>query len=367
METSIRKSSRKTKSISFECDSNTPVATMPLSMDDFLRNLGPEFKIEQVARDTKVQFYTGFEGTEVFKYVFDHLLLLASRMQYWKGDKTTEKEQKNEKDVAYEEELYAAGLARKRPGPKRKLALEQEFLIVMMRLKVDLLVQDLAYRFEVSVGLVTSVFFTWVRLTSLEFKHLIKWVDREIVRRHHPDMFRKYYPKCCVIIDCTEIFIGTPSSLEFAAACCSEYKHHHTVKFLVGITPNGVVSFLSGCYGGRTTDVYITKDCRIANKLLPGDQVMADRGFKIKDHLAYYQCSLAIPPSTQGDMQMSKDNVNKTSQIANVRIFVEKAIRRMKGYQILKNELPINLLPLADDIVTICAAFTNLKEPLYKQ
>ena len=59
--------------------------------------------------------------------------------------------------------------------------------------------------------------------------------------------------------------------------------------------------------------------------------------------------------------------MKKTSLIANLRIFVEKAIRRMKEYRILGEEIPVLLLPLADDIVTICSAFTNLKKPLLEQ
>ena len=160
------------------------------------------------------------------------------------------------------------------------------------------MVEDLAFRFKITASLVISIFFTWVRLISHELQGIIVWSSRENARKHLPDSFRKYYPKCRVIIDCTELFIETPSSLELAAMCWSQYKHHYTIKFLVGITPNGAISFLSKCYGGRATDNFITEDCGIAKKLLPGDQVMADRGFKIREHLAYHQCTLTIPPST---------------------------------------------------------------------
>ena len=50
-----------------------------------------------------------------------------------------------------------------------------------------------------------------------------------------------------------------------------------------------------------------------------------------------------------------------------MRIFVEKAIRRITEYRLLKLELPILQLPLVDEIVTICSAFTNLKNPLLEQ
>ena len=62
------------------------------------------------------------------------------------------------------------------------------------------------------------------------------------MRKHLPDSFRKYYLTCRVIIDCTELFIETPPSLDLAAMCWSQHKHHYTVKLLVGITRNGAIS-----------------------------------------------------------------------------------------------------------------------------
>ena len=39
----------------------------------------------------------------------------------------------------------------------------------------------------------------------------------------------------------------------------------------------------------------------------------------------------------------------------------------MKEYRFLKEEVPISMLPLIDDIVIVCAAMTNLRDPLYVQ
>ena len=210
----------------------------------------------------------------------------------------------------------------------------------------------------------SSVFTTWVKFLAKELKWLIMWPDRVVCNRNLPDMFRIYYPKCRVILDCTEVFIETPSDLAVAAQCWSDYKHHHTIKFLVGITPNGAISFLSDVFGGRASDLFIVKNCGFVDYLQPHDQVMVDRGFKIKDLLAFSQCSLAIPPSKRGGLQMSSTDVQDTSRIANVRIYVEQAIRRIKTFGILKRELPITLLPLADDITTVCSALCNLLPPL---
>ena len=56
-----------------------------------------------------------------------------------------------------------------------------------------------------------------------------------------------------------------------------------TIKYLIGIAPNGTVSNLSDCYGGRATDVFIVKNYGFLEKILPQDQVMRDNGFQIQD------------------------------------------------------------------------------------
>ena len=144
----------------------------------------------------------------------------------------------------------------------------------------------------------------------------------------------------------------------------SDYKHNCTVKFLVAITPNGAVSWLSPLYGGRASDIHIVRNSGFLDILEPCDQVMADRGFKIKTDLAYKQCTLCIPPSAAKGAQMLVKDVKKTSNIANVRIYVEQAIGRMKHFRILKVTQPTLYLPIMNSIVRVCAALSNLRRPL---
>lgn len=297
-----------------------------------------------------VYFYTGFESADAFRMLFEFLQPKAMKMHYWRGLKNTSK------NLCFVRDLRNNNL--------RALTLEQELLVTMMRLKVGLLVHDLAFRFNVTEGLISTVFFTWIRLFSKKLSWLITWPERHIIKRNLPSMFRKYYTKCVVIIGCSEIFIQTSTSLDVAAMCWSNYKHHSTVKYLVCITPNGGISYVSDCYGGRASDKFIVEDSGFLKKLRPGDQIMADRGFKIHDTLAFWQCSLTIPPSKHRNLQMTSSNVKSTSKIANVRIYVEQAIKRMKVFHIIQNELSVNLLPLVDDIVVSICALTNLLPPL---
>ncbi len=160
-----------------------------------------------------------------------------------------------------------------------------------------------------------------------------------------------------------EVFIECPSNLLGRASTWSSYKHHNTVKILLGIAPQGVVSYASDAWGGRTSDKYLTEHCGILNQLLPGDVVLADRGFDISDSVGMMQARLNIPAFTKGKDQLSALEIEETRSIANVRIHVERVIGAVRQrYSILRGILPIDFIskrntedtPLVDRIIHVC-------------
>lgn len=42
----------------------------------------------------------------------------------------------------------------------------------------------------------------------------------------------------------------------------------------MSITPNRIISFVSRGYGGRASDLYITEDCELVERMLEGDTIM---------------------------------------------------------------------------------------------
>ena len=62
------------------------------------------------------------------------------------------------------------------------------------------------------------------------------------------------FKSCCVIIDCTEIYIERPTNLNARAQTWSNYKHTNTIKFLIVITLAGAVSFLSRGWSSKVSD-----------------------------------------------------------------------------------------------------------------
>ncbi|XP_071039998.1 uncharacterized protein [Parasteatoda tepidariorum] len=64
----------------------------------------------------------------------------------------------------------------------------------------------------------------------------------------------------------------------------SSYKHRHTMKALIGVAPNGVITYTIEMYPGSTSDKELSKNCNVNNAFQPGDLV-ADKGFLISDVL----------------------------------------------------------------------------------
>ena len=121
-----------------------------------------------------------------------------------------------------------------------------------------------------------------------------------------------------------------PKSLHTQAGTWSDYKHHNTLKVLVGIAPSGYITFISDCYGGRASDKHIVSDSGFLDLLERDDHVMADRGFQIREELLVRYCYLIVPPGARAKSQFTEEEVKKTKEVANLRIHVERAINRLK-------------------------------------
>ncbi|XP_052795620.1 uncharacterized protein LOC128228371 [Mya arenaria] len=245
--------------------------------------------------------------------------------------------------------------------PKSKLLEDSDMLLLtLMKIRLNPPQKDLAYRFGISESSVTTYIHSAIPALAKKLTFLIHWPEREEVMSSRPQCFKETYPKCVSIIDCTKVFIAAPADFEARNATYSSYKHTHTVKFLVSITPAGAVSFVSPAYPGKISDKVLTNDCGYLDFIQHGDVILADRGFLIGDELNELGAELVIPAFTRGKSQLSARDVESGRKISNVRIHVERAMERLKNFRILSDRMHSNMVPHADSIMTISAAIMNL-------
>ncbi|KAG0438606.1 hypothetical protein HPB47_016942 [Ixodes persulcatus] len=69
-----------------------------------------------------------------------------------------------------------------------------------------------------------------------------------------PPAFKDRYPSTRVNLDATEIKCETSSSLELQSPTFSQYKSTNTFKGLIGISPDGTVTFVSELFTGSISD-----------------------------------------------------------------------------------------------------------------
>ena len=131
----------------------------------------------------------------------------------------------------------------------RTLSKFRKLLLVLIRLRFNLPLQYLAYRFNIHAA--SRAFINVINVMDTRLvPSLIVWPEREQLRLTR-------------------------------AQTWSNYKSHNSIKYLISICPQRVITSISKGWGGRVSDKHLTENCGLLRNLNPGDVVLADRGFNM--------------------------------------------------------------------------------------
>ena len=198
-------------------------------------------------------------------------------------------------------------------GGAAKLSHFDYFNLMLMKLRLNASNYDLGFRFGVSESTVSRAFTKWIEAMDIRLSFLITWPGRDSIQKTMPFCFQPHYGlKVTSIIDCFELFIEKPSNLLAKSFTWSQYKHYNTAKYLISISPQGLISYISKGWGGCVSDKHIVEHSGYLNNLLPGDVVLANRGFDVADSVAMLGATLDIPAFTRGCEQLAPSDVEVT-------------------------------------------------------
>ncbi|XP_063406670.1 uncharacterized protein LOC143049696 [Mytilus galloprovincialis] len=295
--------------------------------------------------DVKMKLFTGLTYAQ-FCILFNFLGTSVYNLTYWDG-----------KNDAKESS---------RKG-NRKLEPKDELFLTLVRLRRGYSIDTISHFFGIASSTVSIVFTTWIQLLYCHFNELRHdmFPERQHFKVGLPKVFKTFKNIRCTI-DCTEFFVQMPRDFKRQGNLYSSYKNHHTYKCLIGIAPNGSIVYVSDLFEGSISDRAIIEQSGFLDYINPGDLVLADRGFTIKDLLLKRQAFLNIPPFLGKRTKFTAQEELTTRRIAKARIHVERVIERVKKFKLLSGNIPLSLSPIANQLVFVASSLVNFQEPLVK-
>ena len=113
----------------------------------------------------------------------------------------------------------------KKRTSQSRTTLQGKFLLVLMKLCLNVFIEDLADWFNMAKSTVTHIFYTWIDVMAICLMFFIKWPMQDIVQANVPQIFGKHTRKARCIIDCSEVLMEQPLSFNSHAQTCYQTRY----------------------------------------------------------------------------------------------------------------------------------------------
>lgn len=246
------------------------------------------------------------------------------------------------------------------------ISVKEKIMLTFVKLKTDLTFICMASIFHVNESTISSNFRSMLPTIRAAIKTAVYFPSCEEIRCNLPKAFRPDFISVRAVIDCTEIQIQKPECQNCRISTYSQYKGANTVKFLVCVTPAGLISHVSEGYSGKSSDKFIFDSEKLLRKFKPNvDAIMVDKNFAIDQDTLEYGIKLVRPIFSQcGPCEKFIENEVIHNKVSAARMHVEKVLDRLKFFSILNNKIEHNILPHINDIFFIISAIVNLTDPI---
>lgn len=174
--------------------------------------------------DHTIRYYTRFPSQEVFQVFWESVCPSATNLMYCTKAQRMGRE------------------ASPTPSPARKIQLIDELFMYCCRVAAGLRERVIADIFGVSMATVSRTVITWANYLYFVLGSVPIWMSREQISSSMPEKYSSFSPNVRVILDCTDIFCESPTSLTLHSEIFSKNKSTTTFKGLLGVAPCGAVT-----------------------------------------------------------------------------------------------------------------------------
>jgi len=301
--------------------------------------------------DEDVRYFTGVINKNVLDSVFEYFEPMALTMTYWRGRNI---------------EIQKSDTQAEKKTGKKKIDLKNQFFLTLCRIKRGFETKELAHFYGVTKSSVSKIFITWCSLIHAELPTLFPMPSLERVVGYLPDHIRQKYPNLYGILDCTEFKIETPSSLVAQSSTYSTYKSNNTFKVLYLTSATGMILYVSDSYSGKTSDKEIVNQSKVLDLIPEGSHILVDRGFEITNECSVRGITVDIPAFLGPRQQLTSEETWLTEKIANIRIHVERCIRRVRTNHLFDGELLLSMSITLPMVIKVASYLQNFLPPIVK-
>ena len=148
------------------------------------------------------------------------------------------------------------------------------------------------------------------------------------------------------VIDGFEFHVAKSTDLEVQRLTWSNYKKANTLKFLIGCTPGGSISYVSAAYPGSVADDDLTDTCGILELIDELGVILADKGFEILNLANKNKCGgVILPPRKVANVAFTPEQSAATTRVARLRIHVERCVQILRKWRFITKKWPHSCWP----------------------
>jgi hypothetical protein len=155
----------------------------------------------------------------------------------------------------------------------RRMPLFTEFMMVLLQFRLGVTFNDVAARFKLEPEKAKDACIRWINGMYDWSKRHLNWLNTKAKTPQASKFTRMYGQGVVSVLDVFEVLIPKPLNDEACLLTWSPLRDHYTIKYLLSVTPQGKVNFLSDGWGGVVTDKQITEECGFLDFLDAGERV----------------------------------------------------------------------------------------------
>ncbi|KAJ2940777.1 hypothetical protein O0L34_g14890 [Tuta absoluta] len=289
--------------------------------------------------EQEIQFYTGLGNYNQFYLIFDSLGQSVYNLKYFYSQ------------------------------PPKHLDPMDQLLVVLIVLYRHKTYEELSILFKTNIKQIFNLFITWIRFMALQWKQINLWVDNDTLHSHVPSADLKPPTHILDVIEC-QVRKPHHETAQKMINLLTNKDQQCVLKFLIVISPGGMISHVSPGYGGSVSDRQIIERSPILGRFTAGDEILVGKGINTETFMGTNNIKdifepLGVKVNTPG---LSKKNghplVNTVLTSFHKRV-VKRCCdveRQLMKYRILTSPTTHSDTMLCSDIVFVCAMLVNFKQ-----